>query len=167
MKTTTPMARPQRRDRALHERIHDPYRMRDKPAGPVVCPTCGAFYTKGRWQWPRQAVNGAHTHPCPACQRIRDGMPAGHLTIEGWFVAPHKDEIIGLVRRCESDEASTHPLHRIIAVREEGMHLEVTTTDIHLPRRIGEALARAYDGHLSYRYPAEEYALRVTWRRDD
>lgn len=166
MKTINVMARPQRRDRQLRERIHDPYRMRDKPAGPARCPQCGASYAKGRWQWQDGPVNGAAAYLCPACQRVRDGLPAGVVTIEGWFVAPHKEEIVGLVRRCAAEENATHPLNRIMDLRDVGVHLEVTTTDIHLPRRIGEALAKAYDGHLSYHYQEGEYHLRVMWHRD-
>lgn len=167
MKTNPAMARPQRRDRQLRERIHDPYRMRDRPAGPAACPQCGASYAKGRWRWPvNGAIAGAASHLCPACRRARDGLPAGVVILEGWFVAPHKQDLVGLVRRCAEAEGATHPLHRIMDLRDEGAHVEVTTTDIHLPRRIGEALARAYGGHLSYRYEAGAYHLRVAWRRD-
>jgi hypothetical protein len=42
----------------------------------------------------------------------------------------------------------------------------ITTTDIHLPRRIGEALHRAYEGDLDFHYEEEAYSIRVTWRRE-
>lgn len=167
MKTANVMAQPQRRDRQIRERVHDPYRLRDKPPGTATCPQCGVSYAKGRWQWLAAPEDGAAVHLCPACQRERDHLPAGFVTIEGWFVGPHKEEIIGLVRRCAEQESALHPLNRIMELREEGMHLEVTTTDIHLPRRIGEALANAYDGNLSFRYRDGEYHMQVTWRRDD
>ncbi|MFA7428959.1 MAG: BCAM0308 family protein [Rhodospirillaceae bacterium] len=171
MKTIRTPAHPERRDRKVPERVHDPYRVSEKPAEPVYCPNCTVIYHKGRWKWPGAQANGAaqgaRPELCPACRRIRDAMPAGEVMIEGWFVAPHKDEIIGLVRRCEHDEGTTHPLNRIIALREEATHLEITTTDIHLPRRIGEALASAYDGQLSYHMPTGEYFVRVNWRRDE
>jgi len=41
----------------------------------------------------------------------------------------------------------------------------VTTTGIHVARRIGEALARAYKGDLSYQYAEGEKRIRVYWRR--
>ena len=41
----------------------------------------------------------------------------------------------------------------------------VTTTGIHVARRIGEALARAYKGDLSYQYAAAEKRIRVYWQR--
>ena len=40
------------------------------------------------------------------------------------------------------------------------------TTDIHLPRRIGEALHRAYEGKLDFHYEEESYFIRVAWNRD-
>ena len=40
------------------------------------------------------------------------------------------------------------------------------TTDIHLPRRIGEALHHAHRGELDFHYDKEAYAIRVSWRRD-
>src|SRR5512134_3712615 len=33
---------PQRRDRLIHERVHDPYKTRLKLVDPSVCPQCGA-----------------------------------------------------------------------------------------------------------------------------
>jgi hypothetical protein len=43
--------------------------------------------------------------------------------------------------------------------------LVIETTDIHLPRTIGEALHRAYQGELEYHYNEEEYYLGVSWKR--
>ena len=48
---------------------------------------------------------------------------------------------------------------------ERGDRIEVLTTDIHLPQRIGEALKSAYDGELSVRYGSDEYSVRVHWHR--
>lgn len=39
----------------------------------------------------------------------------------------------------------------------------VTTTDIHLARRLGEALHHAYQGELEYHYNPDENLLRVHW----
>ena len=43
--------------------------------------------------------------------------------------------------------------------------MTVTTTDIHLPRRIAEAVAHAYRGELVLEYGKNEYRLRAEWRR--
>ena len=39
----------------------------------------------------------------------------------------------------------------------------ITTTDIHLPRRIGQALHSAYKGSLDVHYDEEGYFIRVHW----
>jgi hypothetical protein len=51
-------------------------------------------------------------------------------------------------------------------VDDAGNRIVVTTTAIHLPRRIGEALKSAFDGELSFKYNENGYFFRVDWRRD-
>jgi hypothetical protein len=131
-----------------------------------VCPQCGAVYHDGRWRWaPRPSP--AHQELCQACHRINDRYQAGEVTIAGGFVATRKDEIIHLARHQEEREKAEHPLHRIMAIDEEKGAIVVRTTDIHLPRRIGEALRHAYHGELDFHYDEEAYSIRVQWRRDD
>jgi hypothetical protein len=43
--------------------------------------------------------------------------------------------------------------------------VRVTTTGVHLARRIGDALESAYKGTLESHYNREEMLLRVAWRR--
>jgi hypothetical protein len=42
--------------------------------------------------------------------------------------------------------------------------LVISTTDTHLPRRIGEALKHAYHGELQLHYDRNEDFVRVNWR---
>jgi hypothetical protein len=149
----------------MPERVHDPYRTRLKLPEPTFCPQCGAVFHAGRWQWGPQP-QPAHQELCQACHRINDRYPAGELAIAGGFVARHKDEILHLVGHQEEQEKAEHPLHRIMSIEADGVIL-VQTTDIHLPRRIGEALYHAYRGELDFHYDKEAYAIRVSWRRDD
>ena len=72
-----------------------------------------------------------------------------------------------MARHTEELEKGEHPMHRIIDIQDQKDGLEITTTDIHLPRRIGEALHNAYRGDLDFHYDEEEYRLRVSWRRDE
>jgi len=53
----------------------------------------------------------------------------------------------------------------MMALEETVDGIEVSTTDIHLPQRMGEALRSAYQGDLEVSYAADEYGVRVTWRR--
>ncbi|MDH3975369.1 MAG: BCAM0308 family protein [Deltaproteobacteria bacterium] len=154
----------QRSDRLIHEHVHDPYRTRKKIREPAFCSQCSAVYSGGRWQWRDKPVD-SHKEICPACNRINDKCPAGIITIKGEFLADHKEELIGLVKNEEKLEKGEHPLHRIIEMSGEGTSLEVTTTDIHLPRRIGEALHNAYKGKLDFHYEEETYFIRVGWSR--
>jgi len=151
----------------LRDNRHDTYKLRGKLPEPTVCPQCGASYHKGHWTWAKVADTGAHEHPCPACQRTNDRYPAGELSIAGDFVADHREEILHLAHNVEEQERSQHPLNRIMAIEDVDEGIRVLTTDIHLPRRIAEALQSAWDGELDVHYDEAGYFLRASWRRDD
>jgi NMD protein affecting ribosome stability and mRNA decay len=155
-----------RQDRLIQESVHDPYQSGRKLAEPTVCPQCGAVYHQGRWTWrPRPAQ--AHEDMCPACQRTRDKYPAGFLTMQGRFLHGHKEEILNLLHNEERQEKAEHPLHRIMEIEEGPEAIIVTTTDLHLPRRMGEALHRAYQGEIDFHYSKEGNLLRVYWQREE
>ena len=143
----------------------DPYRRAHKPSQPTICPTCKAVYAEGRWTWGK-APEDAQEENCPACQRIRDEFPAGYVTIKGEFIKAHRDEIVALIQSKEKREAAEHPLQRIMKISDLRDGLEVTTTDSHLARGIGEALHDAYKGDLKLRYSRDENLLRATWKRN-
>lgn len=152
------------RDRQIEEVGHDPYHARSKPREPAVCPQCGVVYHAGRWQrMPRPA--SAHEHLCPACHRIKDGMPAGFVTLSGAFAAEHSAELLRLARNEQEREAADHPLQRIMDISHDKDATVITTTDIHLARRIGDAVAHAFHGKLEVKYSPDEYLVRVNWTR--
>lgn len=164
MRDTSSVSGQARRDRLLRELVHDPYKSKRKLSEPTVCPDCSAVYEGGRWQWKdRPAV--AVEVVCPACDRARDKYPAGRVTIEGPFAMAHREEILNLAWGRELKAKAQHPLDRILRIEETPSSVVIETTDIHLPRAIGEALHRAYEGKLDYRYPEEEYYLEVRWSR--
>lgn len=165
MKHEHDIRRQPRRDRLIRERVHDPYKTRLKLPEPTVCPQCGAVFHKGRWQWARRPED-AHEELCQACHRINDRYPAGEVTISGKFVPDHREEIVHLVRHQDELERGEHPLHRIMDVERANDTIVVHTTDIHLPRRIGEALHHAYEGELDFHYEEAAYFIRVRWTRD-
>jgi hypothetical protein len=121
-----------RKDRLIHERIHDPYKATCKPAEPSVCPVCNAVFKDGRWQWLESWPVDSHQVICQACQRIRDNYPAGLVTMSGDFIKTHKQEVLNLARQHEQGERAQHPLHRILNIEEHPYTLVVATTDIHL-----------------------------------
>lgn len=152
------------RDREIEQIRHDPYRLKRKLREPTVCPSCGAVYQDGRWQWlQRPAV--FEEHLCAACRRIRDRYPAGFITLEGSFFDRHRDEVLKLARNEEEREKAEHPLQRIMAVSEEGGKTVITTTDIRIAHKIADAIQQAYQGSLDIKFPPDEYSVRIHWSR--
>jgi hypothetical protein len=151
-----------RRDRLIRESEHDPYRERGKHPEPASCPDCGAGYRAGRWQWVEGGPFGAEVR-CPACRRIHDGYPAGHVTLSGPSVERRSEEMLALARHVEERERAEHPLKRIMDLHHGEGSVVITTTDMHLARSIGDALEHAFKGDLEYEYTKEGSLLRVRW----
>ena len=152
------------RDRIFDDLRHDPYQARGKYKEPAVCSDCKAVLRRGTWRW-MSAAAGAVVARCPACQRVRDKLPAGYVILEGEFPKKHRDELLRLVRNEGESERREHALHRIMDIEEHPDRIVVSTTDIHSPRRIGHALERAYRGELELDYGEDEYSVRVRWQR--
>ena len=119
----------------------------------------------GRWQWlPEPPAQAAET-VCPACRRIHDRVPAGFLILGGEFFEAHRDEIMNLVENKVGLQEKEHPMKRLMHVEEWDDGTELTFTDAHLPRGVGEAIQRAYDGELDIHFPEEGGIVRVYWER--
>lgn len=154
-----------RHERPLLEQETDAYRMPAKLSESTICPSCGAVFTKGRWQWVTPIPLESTQENCPACKRIQDNYPAGYVTLEGSFFDGHSDEIIRTIHNHEQHERKEHPLKRIISIENEGTKTVITTTDIHLARGIAEAVKNAYQGELSLQYVSGENLVRAYWKR--
>ncbi len=138
------------RDRVFDDVRHDPYQIKGKYREPTVCASCrcGLSITgAGRWG---EAPAQAHKATCPACARTRDAIcRRGSVTLSGAFFHAHRAEWCSLLKTRPNASAPSHPLNRIMNVAEGAPDATVITTcDVHSPRRIGEALKRAYDGHF-------------------
>ena len=153
-----------RRDRLVEESRHDAYKAKHKLHEPTVCPQCGAVFHDGRWQWLSKPAQ-AHEEMCPACHRIHDDFPAGYVSVGGAFFQDHREELLHLASNEEARAKAEHPLKRIIKIEDQDDGIQITTTDIHLARGIGEALHHAYQGELEYHYNEQENLLRVVWAR--
>ncbi len=153
-----------RRDRLVQEKRHDTYKEWEKWPEPTVCKLCSAVFTGGRWTW-NQPPENAHYTICPACQRIKDKMPAGIIDIKGNFWKHHRDEILNLINNEAKLQKQAHPMERIMELEEGEDKIYITTTGVHIARRIGEALYRAYQGEFDFTYGDEEKSIRVFWKR--
>jgi len=148
----------------MQEKRHDAYKEWGKCSEPTVCSECGALFLGGRWSW-NEPPEYANKTICPACQRIADNYPAGHMVLEGQFFEQHHEEILNLLHNEEKLEKGEHPMERIMSIVDEEGQTLVTTTGVHLARRIGEALAWAYQGDLDFKYGDAEQSIRVSWSR--
>jgi hypothetical protein len=154
-----------RRDTIVPETGHDPYRESGRLPEPAICPGCGAAREHGRWAWVQARPAGALEKLCPACRRQRDRQPAGLLELSGPFVLSHRDEVLNLVRNEANAETREHPLNRLMEVTPTAAGVLITTTDVHLPRRLGEALLHAYKGSFQCHYAHDDTAMRASWHR--
>lgn len=152
------------RDRIYDDPRHDPYQAKGKYSEPTVCTGCHAIYLHGRWVR-GTAPEGAHAAECPACHRVRDKQPAGYVTLTGAMVEGDRDELVRIARNVEKHENAEHPLNRIIGIEKDDGQVLITTTDVHLPQRIGEAVRHAHKGELEVTYAQDEYVVRVSWRK--
>jgi hypothetical protein len=160
-----PSDAPRRWSRAQNGRRIDPYKHPGKLVAPTVCPQCGAIYRSGRWQWgPRPSE--AREAICQACHRSNDNHPAGVVSLTGSFVRPNRPEIVRLAEAQALGERQDHPLNRIIDIKQSEDRVVITTTDLHLPQRIGAAMLRTFQGTLDRHVDEVGYLVRVDWHRD-
>lgn len=153
-----------RKDRLIIEKRHDVYQEWNKLPEPTLCTKCNASFVNGRWTW--EKINGETNKTiCPACRRSADNFPSGYIEIKGSFFNEHRDEILNLIRNVEKQEKENHPLERIMLITDRIDHILVTTTGVHIARRIGEALSRSYSGDFSFQYAKDDKNIRVYWQR--
>lgn len=153
-----------RNDRLIKDRRKDTYKNISALPENAVCKSCGATFSNGHWTWKEKEKHFYETI-CPACKRTEDNYPAGFIEIKGKFYYEHSDEISNLIKNTEKLEKNERPLERIMAIKIEIGRIIVTTTGIHIARRIGEALKRAYQGLFSFQYGEGEKSIRVVWER--
>jgi hypothetical protein len=144
----------------------DSYRMKRKLRDPTLCKICGAVFTAGRWQWLDTLPDNADEIRCPACQRIHDRVPAGYLTLQGEFFVQHRDEIMHLIHNHVERQRLQHPLQRMIDSESlNGGGVEISFTEYHLPKGVGEAIKNAYQGQLQIQFAEASGQERVHWER--
>ena len=153
-----------RKDRLIKQKTHDTYKCKDKLHDNTACSSCGVSFVGGRWVW-TDTASTKNTVICPACRRCADNYPAGYVELKGDFFAAHREEIFNLSKKVEQQEKMRHPMERIMTITDMGDHTLLTTTGVHLARRIGQALSQSYKGDYSFNYAQDENKVRVYWQR--
>lgn len=153
-----------RKDKLIQEKRKDVYLGAGTLPAESICTNCGATFTNGRWSW-KETEKVMKKTVCPACKRINDNYPAGLIELKGRFFSDHEKEISNLIINTEKLEKKDRPLERIMDMKFNKTHATLTTTGIHIARRIGEALARSYQGNFSFQYGEGEKSIRVYWER--
>ena len=158
-------SRYRRMDRLAQQKRNDAYVHREKWPEPTVCTQCQSLFTGGRWTWEKTDMNKANQVICPACRRINDDYPAGIIELSGPFLTGHKEEIMNLAHNEEAVEKKEHPMERFIKIADEDEGTTISTTGVHLARRVGEAVHRAYQGSFDLQYLEDEKFVRISWER--
>lgn len=157
----------ERRGEVGHE-SKNPYYEGKKYREPTYCPSCGLVYHEGRWldeSVPEKQE--ANESLCPACRRKRDRNPEGLVYLSGNYFEGHKKEILQLAKNAEERAKEDRPLQRIMWSEKESDCLKLATTNEHLARRIGKAIARAHSGDLDINSGDNERLVRVYWKREE
>ena len=148
------------RDRAVQEDYeHDGYKARGKLPEPTICPGCNAVFHKGRWTWRRPKGSPSRDFVLPVIdpRQISRGVPDAQRAV----YQAHQEEILNLIRNEGEKAKAEHPLSRVMASEKRNHDLVITTTDTHLPQRIGSALKHAHGGELDLKYAKDEYLVRA------
>ncbi len=151
-------------------RSTDVYAHREGGKEDAVCSECQALFRNKRW-YPAgegEAVRRREMTKvllCPACQRSKDGNPAGIATFEGDYLVKHETEIVNAIRNVEEKARAKNPLARIMEIGRKGKVVTVSTTDDKLAQKLGKEIYKAYSGRLEFQWSKEESFVRVSWSR--
>lgn len=150
----------------------DPYLLNSKPDEAAVCRRCRSVYAGHRWELESQAGNdlskARHVAEvlCPACEKIKDRIPGGIISLSGDFFQKHEQEALSLIKREARKAIVINPMERIMGMERQKEGLTIWTTNEKLAQRLGRALYKAFRGSIEYNWSKNIKLLRVKWHRD-
>lgn len=153
------------------ESYGDPYLDDLKPDEAAVCRECRSVYSNGRWELEKNSKREPEMGKklvltlCPACQKIRDRLPGGIVTVTGDFAKRHEEEIINLMKHINQRSMEGNPLERIMDIERSDSGMVVLTTNEKLAQKFGRALYKAYSGEVEYKWSEDTKLARVNWHR--
>ena len=148
----------------------NPYYEGKKYQEPTICSSCRLVYSEGRWTSEtasKKLMNQANKALCPACKRKKDRNPEGVVYLSGDYFHQHRKEILQLAKNAEQRAQENRPLQQIMSYTEEENTVEITTTNEHLARRIGKAIASAHAGELDIKSGQNQRLVRIYWSREE
>lgn len=140
----------------------DNYPHAKKPGHTLVCPDCQLVLHEGRWRWGAPPIDKIESARCPACTRIREHDARGTLRLDPAFT-PFREEVLGMLKNVEEVEKEEHPLERLMDVKDTPDGMLVTTTGVHLARRVAHKLGQRFHKKPRLRYEDGEQRVIVDW----
>lgn len=151
-------------------RQEDPY-LPEAGQEAASCTQCHALYQGKRWFFDEKlferlaGTDQVREVVCPTCRKIRDHYPEGILILRGEFLAQHKEEIIGLLKKEAGRVSKRNVQDRIIQMAPDGDQFVVETTTEKLAQHLGRTVYKAYKGDLNFRWSEMDKFVRVYWSR--
>lgn len=148
----------------------DPYLPKEGPHDMALCKKCNAVYHNKRWavneglQKKKEKNKQTLFVLCPACQKIRNKYAEGFVTLKGDYLKEHKQDILNLIKNEEERAMELNPLQKIIALKDRGNIIDITTTHEKLAQRIGKKVHKACQGELEIKWTKDKIT-RVVWQR--
>jgi hypothetical protein len=133
-----------------------------RPVGklhPAMCRHCHATEWQGEWHWDAPVPDLAPV-TCPACERLRDGVPAHTVELTG-DLPRHWNDVRRLLGEVERTVVAAWPLERLFPVRVLDDRVVVATTGMRIARHLVATLVRRYRHGVQLRFG--EDATIVRW----
>jgi len=147
----------------------DPYLPRMGPKEVAICRSCGAIYHRKRWSMENSPAvlkdRTLRSVTCPACPKKQDSFPGGVVMLSGEYLAPHKEQILHLVRNEEARAKRVNPLERVISIKDSLKSVEIQTTSDRFAQWIGTEIHRVFKGDVTYHRSRDDRFIRVKWHR--
>ena len=125
--------------------------------GLILCEDCGACYFKKHWHHGIEKLNLSETESlenlkkdkkvhfafCPACQMIKNKQYEGRITIKN-LPDNHKEELVNLAEGFCKRAHERDPMDRLIAIKNEGSSLVITTTENELASKLAHKIKDSF-----------------------
>ncbi|HUY69737.1 MAG TPA: hypothetical protein VMU70_01850 [Candidatus Tyrphobacter sp.] len=114
------------------------------PRGMLGCESCSAVFYKKSWHHkPAAMKKRSGLTICPACALIKNRQYEGRIIIENTPLKL-KPELVGLIKSFARKAYERDSQDRLIAIKEIGKEIQVTTTENQLAVRLGKKIRETF-----------------------